>query len=119
LKEIVFTSQKAYANPLRDIDLKVRLTDDSGRVKELDGFWDGGDIWKVRLGYFEAGSWEYESVCSDDTNPGLHGQRGTVSVEPYKGGNPVYSHGVLTVSKDGRRLAFADGTPFFWMGDTA
>jgi hypothetical protein len=29
------------------------------------------------------------------------------------------AHGPLRVSADGRRLVHADGTPFFWLGDTA
>jgi Protein of unknown function (DUF4038)/Putative collagen-binding domain of a collagenase len=31
----------------------------------------------------------------------------------------VFHHGDLRVSADQRSLAFADGTPFFWLGDTA
>lgn len=30
-----------------------------------------------------------------------------------------FRHGPLRVSPDGRRLVHADGTPFFWLGDTA
>lgn len=30
-----------------------------------------------------------------------------------------WDHGKLVVSKDGRALQHADGTPFFWLGDTA
>ena len=30
----------------------------------------------------------------------------------------LFSHGKLGVSKDGHDLQFADGTPFFWLGDT-
>ncbi len=30
----------------------------------------------------------------------------------------LFSHGRLQVSKDGHDLQFADGTPFFWLGDT-
>ncbi len=30
----------------------------------------------------------------------------------------VFTHGNLRVTKDGHYLQFADGTPFFWLGDT-
>ena len=30
----------------------------------------------------------------------------------------LFSHGRLQVTKDGHYLQFADGTPFFWLGDT-
>ncbi|CAN5590519.1 glycoside hydrolase family 140 protein [soil metagenome] len=33
-------------------------------------------------------------------------------------GQTIFNHGRLLVSKDGRSLQFADGTPFFWLGDT-
>jgi hypothetical protein len=49
----------------------------------------------------------------------LHQQRGTVEVAPYRGRNPLYRHGFLKVSSDRRYLAYADGTPFLWLGDTA
>jgi hypothetical protein len=31
---------------------------------------------------------------------------------------PLFTHGRLQVTKDGHYLQFADGTPFFWLGDT-
>jgi len=36
----------------------------------------------------------------------------------YVGRNKLLLHGPLRVSKDRRRLEHADGTPFFWLGDT-
>ncbi|HEX6924201.1 MAG TPA: glycoside hydrolase family 140 protein [Longimicrobiaceae bacterium] len=37
----------------------------------------------------------------------------------FTGPSVDLSHGPLRVSDDGRRLVHADGTPFFWLGDTA
>ena len=37
---------------------------------------------------------------------------------PYQGENALYRHGPIRVAKDGRHFAHADGTPFFWLGDT-
>ena len=34
------------------------------------------------------------------------------------GSNMPWSHGPLTVSSNGRFIEHADGTPFFWLGDT-
>ena len=36
----------------------------------------------------------------------------------YKGDNPLIQHGMLRVSADKRHFEHADGTPFFWLGDT-
>jgi len=37
----------------------------------------------------------------------------------YKGDNPLYIHGKVVRGGGGHYLTFADGTPFFWLGDTA
>jgi hypothetical protein len=37
----------------------------------------------------------------------------------FTGPSVDFRHGPLRVSDDGRRLVHADGTPFFWLGDTA
>lgn len=39
--------------------------------------------------------------------------------ELFPGPSVDLSHGPLRVSTDGRHLVHADGTPFFWLGDTA
>src|SRR5258708_12667428 len=39
-------------------------------------------------------------------------------MKPYEGDQTLYRHGFLKVSADHRHLQYADGTPFFWLGDT-
>jgi hypothetical protein len=52
-------------------------------------------------------------------DPGLHGRKGTFAALPATGDNPLFRHGgFLRVSQDGHSLAYSDGTPFFWLGDT-
>jgi hypothetical protein len=48
----------------------------------------------------------------------LHGVAGVVRVEPYRGDNPLFRHGPIRVAADRRHFEHADGTPFFWLGDT-
>jgi hypothetical protein len=43
---------------------------------------------------------------------------GTIQVEPYTGQHPLHRHGPLRISANKRYLEHADGTPFFWLGDT-
>ena len=43
---------------------------------------------------------------------------GKIQVVAYAGGNPLYRHGAIHVAKDRRHFEHADGTPFFWLGDT-
>lgn len=53
-------------------------------------------------------------------DPGLNGKTGTFNVLPAEGNNPFQLHGgILQVSKNRHYLTYADGTPFFWLGDTS
>lgn len=112
------TSSQEYANPYADVTLQVAYTGPEGRVLRTFGFWDGGDTFRLRCSYPLAGTWHWETTCSDTANKGLHGQHGTVTVLPYSGSNKLYRHGFLRVSDDRRFLVHADGRPFLWIGDT-
>lgn len=117
--ERTFESDRDYDDPIRDLSLTVQFTSPNGFSRAVDGFWDGSHTWRVRFDADEAGEWRYESRCSDAANSGLHGQRGTFTVEPYVGDNPLFRHGRLQVSTDRRYLIHQDSTPFFWLADTA
>ena len=117
--EQTLTSRSAYANPYADVILRVTYHGAGGRVFHGFGFWDGGDTFRIRCAFPTPGTWRWETECSDTANTGLHRQRGKVEVSRYRGGNPLFRHGFLKVSDNRRHLAFADGTPFLWIGDTA
>lgn len=117
--EQALKSARHYDNPYTDVTLRVRFTGPQGRRIAAYGFWDGGDVFRVRCAFPLAGAWQWETECSDAENAGLHRQRGTVEVVPYRGENALFRHGFLKVSADRRYLAHDDGTPFLWMGDTA
>src|SRR5262249_52271138 len=55
---------------------------------------------------------------TDRGNPDLNGHKGHVTITAYTGNNPLLQHGMLRVSANKRYLEHADGTPFFWLGDT-
>ncbi len=65
-----------------------------------------------------SGTHRFRSEGSEARDKGLHGITGQVKVKPYKGTNPLYTHGPLRVTANRRFLEHADGTPFFWLGDT-
>ncbi|HRZ37697.1 MAG TPA: DUF5060 domain-containing protein, partial [Candidatus Paceibacterota bacterium] len=117
--EQVLTSTSAYANPDADVIVRVSYRGPEGRCIQGYGFWDGGDIFRIRCAFPTPGTWRWETECSDAANTGLHRQGGKVEVLPYRGENALYRGGFLAVSGNRRYLTFADGTPFLWTGDTA
>lgn len=117
--EQTLRSAGSYGNPFWEVSVRVRFTGPSGEQHMVDAFWDGGDVWRVRFSPNAIGNWRFETVCSDENNSGLNGQTGSFECVPYVGDNPLYRHGSLQVSANGRYLQHADGTPFFWLGDTA
>jgi Protein of unknown function (DUF4038)/Domain of unknown function (DUF5060)/Putative collagen-binding domain of a collagenase len=117
--EHVLTSSRSYGNPYAEVTLRVTYTGPGGRTFRTFGFWDGKDTFRIRCAFPTSGKWTWETECSDPSNSGLHHQRGSVNVSPYRGGNPLYKDGFLKVSKNKRYLTYGDGTPFLWLGDTA
>lgn len=116
--DIRFQSTVAYAEPFKDVVLDVAFAAPSGKSVVAPAFWAGETTWCVRYASPETGVHAFKTQCSDEGNPSLHGQVGEVTVEPYSGDNPLYRHGGIQVSKDRRHFCHADGTPFFWLGDT-
>ena len=117
--ETRFTSKREYKNPLWEATLTVEFTSPSGKKRAVEGFWDGGRTWRVRFCPDEIGEWSWRSACSVAEDKGLHGRRGGLECVPYEGENPLFQHGPLRLSEDRRSLVHADGTPFFWLSDTA
>jgi hypothetical protein len=117
--EQTLTSSRHYANPYADVTLRVTYTGPGGHTLHAYGFWDGDEAFRIRCAFPAPGVWRWETECSDATNAGLHRQQGTVEVSPYGGDSPLYRRGFLRVSDDRRHIAYGDGTPFLWIGDTA
>lgn len=116
--EFSFQSAKSYADPFNEVELDVVFRSPGGIERVVPAFWAGENRWTVRFSSGEEGRHTYRSVCSDSGSEGLDGTRGAVEVGPYEGSNPLLVHGGVGVSSDKRYLEHADGTPFFWLGDT-
>jgi hypothetical protein len=117
--EWTFISQNSCDDQFNQIELKACFTHaDSGAEKRVPAFWAGGREWRVRFAAHEVGIYRFRTECSDTSDRGLHGQEGEVKVVPYRGKNPLFRHGPVGVAADRRHFEHADGTPFFWLGDT-
>ncbi|HEX7069220.1 MAG TPA: DUF4038 domain-containing protein [Rhodothermales bacterium] len=105
--------------PPADVAFTVTFTAPSGATHRVRGFWDGGLVWRVRFMPNEEGLWSYESHARPYV-AGLSSRRGTfVCFTQRHNQNRFLQHGPVGVSPSGPFFAHRDGTPFFWLGDTA
>ncbi|MDR3623369.1 MAG: DUF4038 domain-containing protein [Paludisphaera borealis] len=116
--EVALTSAKERPDPFNTVTLDVDFTAPDGSTLRVPAFWSGGKAWRVRYSSRQQGTHRYRSICSDLDDAGLHGIEGVVEIAPYTGSNPLLIHGPIRVADDHRHFAHADGTPFFWLGDT-
>jgi len=116
--EMRLRSSVGYWDPYNDVDVDFVFEGPEGTSLRVWAFWAGDNVWAVRFAGEQPGNYKFESVCSNPKDKGLHGRTGTVTVKPYTGTNTLVQHGRLRVAADRRHFVQADGTPFFWLGDT-
>jgi hypothetical protein len=115
--ELTFESRKAYPDPFNDVDVDVIFTKD-GKSWRVPTFWRGGQQWTVRFAPPTPGEYSYRLESTDVSDPDLNGHEARVKVTAYTGDNELLRHGMLRVSDNKRYFEHADGTPFYWLGDT-
>jgi Protein of unknown function (DUF4038)/Domain of unknown function (DUF5060) len=113
-----YSSGKQYSDPFNQVDMDVIVTTPQGHEERVPAFWAGGSIWRARYAPSVPGTYRLRSVCSDSANKDLHNVTSVLNAEAYTGENPHYKNGVLKVAQDRRHFEYANGTPFFWLGDT-
>jgi hypothetical protein len=114
--EIQLNAAVNYSSPYIDVDdLRATFISPTGSSMTMPGFWDGGQTWKIRFSPNLVGIWSYRTNASDI---GLTNQTGFIMCTPYTGTLPIYQHGFLKPSANNRYLTYADGKPFYWLGDT-
>ena len=116
--EITLTAAQEHAEPFLGVEVDVDFTAPDGSSRSVPAFWAGGQAWKVRYASPQIGTHRWTSRCNLPGDTGLQGQSGSVEVSAYTGENPLFLHGPVRVAEDRRHFAHADGTPFFWLGDT-
>lgn len=115
--ETSYTSTKEYTNAFADVEVTVVFRN-GDQQWNVPAFWAGGDTWKVRFAPPTRGDYKFHVECSDKSNTDLNGKEQTLRASEYQGKNPLLRHGFVKVSANQRHFAHADGTPFFWLGDT-
>jgi hypothetical protein len=112
--EISLTAQGSYGNPylLMPGDNNTpgfvvgEFSGPNGEKIAVDGFWDGGDSWRIRFAPISEGTWTYTTISSD---LGLDRHTGsfncvTSSNKGFARVNPSHPH----------HFMWEDGTPLYW-----
>ena len=115
--EIVLHSTKTYGNPFVEVEIDAVFTHEDGTVVTLPGFWNGENEWKVRFASEKTGVWTYKVTCTDNDNASLFDE-GTITVQAAEPKNDLEKHGYVVLKPNMRHMTYADGTPFFYLGDT-
>ena len=119
-QEIIFQASQDYANPYAEVDLWIEL-EGPGFAKRVYGFWDGGRTFRVRFVATSPGEWKWRSGSNQPADTGLNGGGGKLKAiawtEPELAENPN-RRGFVRTNANGHALNYADGTPFFMVGDT-
>ena len=118
-QELTFTSAAEFENPYTDVVMWVDLNG-PGFQQRVYGFWDGGRTFRVRLVATAPGTWTWRSG-SAPADEGLAGKDGSFVAaewtEAEKQACPT-RRGFLRETPNQHALEYADGTPFFAIGDT-
>ena len=116
--EITLISANKYINPYTDVEVWVELRG-PGFNKRCYGYWDGDNNYKVRFTSVCAGKWSWVSG-SNQNDAGLNGKTGVFNsiewTENEKKQNPN-RRGFVRSTPNGHALQYADGTPYFVLGD--
>lgn len=119
--ELKFIAQEEYKNPFLGVRLVVVFQHEGGTKMTVPAFWNGDNQWIVRFAPIMPGEWVWQSRCSNKKDSGLHDVTGMiVCMEPDAAAteNNPNNKGFLRVNENGRYFEYADGTPFYWLGDT-
>ena len=96
-------------NPYLDVELTGQFTFQH-RTVEVDGFYDGDGVYRIRFMPDTQGTWQYRTRSNRDE---LSGAEGTVTCVAPAPGN----HGPVRVANT-YHFAYADGTPYKQIGTT-
>lgn len=100
-----------YQNPYVELSATVTFTDPDGDARSLPLYWDGERTWRFRFSPDKVGLWKW-TVSSHDA--GLNGRSGEFHVTRSN-----LSGGVRPMAGFPRHFQRQDGSPFWFLGDTA
>lgn len=117
--EIELTAKRDYDHAYEEVEVWVDLKGPAF-AKRVYGFWDGERTFRIRLAAITPGQWHWTSGANV-SDGGLQGHAGSFVAEPADSARLAETpnlRGMIGITADGRGLQYADGTPFFLVGDT-
>lgn len=118
--EITLRAENSCNNFYTDVTCWVEL-EGPGFKKQIYGFWDGENIFRVRLVATKPGKWTWKSYSNQPGDQGLNNKQGyfeAVAWKPEEIEENPNRRGFIRPSENGHALRYDDGTPFFLTGDT-
>ena len=112
--ELTLTASGSYSNPYLKMPgdnttpgfVVGTFTGPGGVTIQIDGFWDGGSTWRIRMAPTVVGTWTYTTSSSD---LGLNAKTGSFNCVAST------SKGFPQVDPNHRHhFCWTDGTPFYW-----
>lgn len=120
MQEITLEAARDHANPYVDVTCWIDLNG-PGFAKRVYGFWDGGRTWRVRFVANAPGDWTWTTASNQTDDAGLNGGTGALRAVAWaESDKPANANrrGFVRATANGHALQYADGTPFFLVGDT-
>jgi hypothetical protein len=109
MHEFTVRGRNFAGNPFCDAVLAGGFTAPTGKTNTIEGFYDGEDTWRLRFAPDEEGNWRYRLHCE---TAGIF-QDGEFRCTAPRGRGFIRVH-----PQNPYAFAYADGEPFFPMGDT-
>ena len=117
--ELTFQASQPYTNPYAAVQVWVDLKGPHF-AKRCYGFWDGGNVFRVRVLATVPGKWSWRSG-SNQNDSGLNDRKGDFEAvtwsEAEKAANET-RRGFIKPNNNGHAFEYDDGTPFILLGDT-
>ena len=109
--EVVLRTERTYENPYVESRLEAEFRSPRGGALRVRGFWDGGNVYRIRFTPIEEGRWTFATHSPD---PSLDGWRGTLRCTPPRG-----AHGfVRRDTAHPHHWVRDDGSRYFMLGST-
>jgi hypothetical protein len=119
-QEIVLRAARDYANPYADVTCWIDL-EGPGFARRVYGFWDGDRIFRIRFVATAPGEWKWRTGSNQPADAGLNNGAGALRAVAWTSAELAENanrRGFVRATPNGHALQYADGTPFFLVGDT-